>query len=341
MKRKYNVKTNLKQISAIYKITCIKSDKVYIGETINVSQRIQKHFSLLRKNKHSNPILQNMFNKYGEETFIVDILEFPNTSDIIELKKLEKEYQTKEPNCISLDSNEIFWVERGEDWREKQSIQLNKIREKGLENWRIPIIVYDIKNKTHKLYKQLTDAEELIEQKHIYKNISKKILIPYRNQYVAFKEEDFTEENINKIITTNTKSYCNFRNLYNLYDLLENKTYYFSSKSQFSLFFSKSINYGLYDTYLNESILDFNFRCVYEIKTKKDLYNLNINLRKRLSKSRCNFKIWYDALLSSKTNKDIVNKTGINRTTIKDIFNDRSKVKWLILMDRIITGLPD
>lgn len=56
-KRKFIVETPLKQLPGIYKITCEDTDKVYIGESVNISQRIQKHFSFLRHNKHSNPIL--------------------------------------------------------------------------------------------------------------------------------------------------------------------------------------------------------------------------------------------------------------------------------------------
>ena len=62
MKRTFTVKTELKKKPGIYKISCTETDKVYIGESVDISQRMQKHFSLLRKNKHSNPILQNIFN---------------------------------------------------------------------------------------------------------------------------------------------------------------------------------------------------------------------------------------------------------------------------------------
>lgn len=56
MKRKFIVKNQLKQRPGIYMMSCNGTDKVYIGETVNLSRRLQKHFSLLRKNKHSNPI---------------------------------------------------------------------------------------------------------------------------------------------------------------------------------------------------------------------------------------------------------------------------------------------
>lgn len=282
-----------------------------------------------------------MYNKYGEEKFIVEILEYVNTSNEVELKMLEQNYQKKDPNCISLDSNEIFTVQRSEEWRLKQSKQLNEIRELGLRNWRVPIIVYNIEDKTHKYFNQLSDAEELMEQKHIYKNIKDKILTPYKNKYVAFKKEDFTEENIKKIISVNTNSYASNRNLCTLYDLLENKEYHYSSKRQFSLHFSKSPNNTLFDTYKNNNLLDFYFKTTSKVINKAHLYNLNINLRTRLSKTRCNFKIWYNALYTSKTNKEIVEKTGINRTTLNDIFNDRSKSEWLVLMTSILSQLPD
>lgn len=92
MKRTFTVKTELKKKPGIYKISCTETDKVYIGESVDISQRMQKHFSLLRKNKHSNPILQNIFNKYGESTFVVEVLEYTSFNSELELKKLEQFY---------------------------------------------------------------------------------------------------------------------------------------------------------------------------------------------------------------------------------------------------------
>lgn len=342
MKRTFTLKQPLKKVPAIYIITCSESDKVYIGETVNVSQRMQKHFSKLRKNTHSNPILQNMFNKYGEHTFIVDILEFPETTDKIILKTKEREYQLKHPTCISLDSNEIFVVERDDEWKEKQKKQLDNIRNQAIENCRVSIIIYDIVNKTHIKYNQLTEADKIVEQKHIYKNIKDKILIPYKSRYVAFLEEDFTEENIGKIITVSeSSSFSYIKNLCDLYNLIDNTESHYSSKRQFSLAFSNSENEALYDRYNNENILDYFGRCVHKPKSKEELFNLNINLRKRLSKTKCPFKVWYEALISSKTNKEVTEKTGINRSTLQDIFKERSWIEWVQMLDKIISLMPD
>lgn len=60
----------LKNKSGVYCILNIQNNKKYIGSSKNIWQRLQKHFSLLRKNKHENIILQNSFNKNEENVFI-------------------------------------------------------------------------------------------------------------------------------------------------------------------------------------------------------------------------------------------------------------------------------
>lgn len=63
-----------KRISCVYRITNKVNGKVYIGQTINFGKRSKEHFSTLRKNIHRNQYLQHAFNKYGEESFQIDIL---------------------------------------------------------------------------------------------------------------------------------------------------------------------------------------------------------------------------------------------------------------------------
>lgn len=62
--------------SGIYKITCTANKKIYIGSAINLRQRKRNHFNTLRRNVHHNQHLQNAWNKYGEQAFIFEILEF-------------------------------------------------------------------------------------------------------------------------------------------------------------------------------------------------------------------------------------------------------------------------
>lgn len=52
--------------SGIYKISFEGYEKVYIGSTTNLIRRWECHLWKLRRNKHQNTYLQNIFNKFGE-----------------------------------------------------------------------------------------------------------------------------------------------------------------------------------------------------------------------------------------------------------------------------------
>lgn len=62
--------------SGIYRIKHIKSNKDYIGSAVNLRTRWNNHIGVLRNNKHHNSYLQNAFNKYGEDSFRFEIIEF-------------------------------------------------------------------------------------------------------------------------------------------------------------------------------------------------------------------------------------------------------------------------
>ena len=63
--------------------------KSYVGQSTNITQRLSKHKSELRHNKHQNLHLQNAWNKYGEYNFIFNVIEY---CDIDELDDIEKYY---------------------------------------------------------------------------------------------------------------------------------------------------------------------------------------------------------------------------------------------------------
>lgn len=71
--------------SGIYKITCITTNKVYIGSSSNLSRRKKEHFGLLNKGTHGNVYLQSAWNKYGEGLFT-----FLNIETGIERAKLQE-----------------------------------------------------------------------------------------------------------------------------------------------------------------------------------------------------------------------------------------------------------
>lgn len=57
--------------SGIYLIRC--NDYVYVGQSSNLSRRKRDHFNYLRKNEHHNTLAQNLFVKYGEDSFTFSI----------------------------------------------------------------------------------------------------------------------------------------------------------------------------------------------------------------------------------------------------------------------------
>lgn len=80
-------------ISGIYMILNEKSNKVYIGQSVNINLRFIRHSSKLSCNKHENSHLQSAFNKYGKESFKFEILEI------------------YEQNSILLTQAEQYWID--------------------------------------------------------------------------------------------------------------------------------------------------------------------------------------------------------------------------------------
>lgn len=74
---------SLPQSSGIYRITCIVNNKIYIGSAVNLYQRWNRHMSELRRGKHKNNHLQNAWNKYGEENFSIEVLEFCGKDELM------------------------------------------------------------------------------------------------------------------------------------------------------------------------------------------------------------------------------------------------------------------
>src|SRR5574344_1652699 len=66
-------------VSGIYCIKNIKNNKIYIGQAIDINNRINRHIRELKNNKHINKHLQNSWNKYGKNNFTF--------STIINIKK--------------------------------------------------------------------------------------------------------------------------------------------------------------------------------------------------------------------------------------------------------------
>lgn len=69
----------------VYKITNKINNKLYIGSTsVNLFKRKNQHFRALRLNKHYNQHLQSSYNKYREENFIFEVIEYCEKDKCVE-----------------------------------------------------------------------------------------------------------------------------------------------------------------------------------------------------------------------------------------------------------------
>lgn len=79
-------KTELNK-SGIYRIVNLVNGKFYIGSTNCFRIRFKFHRNRLRNNKHFNYLLQRSWNKYGEENFLFEIIEFVDDIDSLHIRE--------------------------------------------------------------------------------------------------------------------------------------------------------------------------------------------------------------------------------------------------------------
>jgi len=77
-------------MGAIYSILNKENGKIYVGQSVKPNKRLSQHRSQLRGEYHPNHHLQNAFNKYGEEAFEFNVLEYCDDD--------------------KLNDNEIWWI---------------------------------------------------------------------------------------------------------------------------------------------------------------------------------------------------------------------------------------
>jgi hypothetical protein len=69
--------------SGVYEIRCLANGKFYIGSTVNLRERWQRHLVTLRRSEHHNFYLQQAWNKHGEEQFMFSVLEYVASKDVL------------------------------------------------------------------------------------------------------------------------------------------------------------------------------------------------------------------------------------------------------------------
>lgn len=148
-------------IMGIYCIQNISNNKRYIGSSVNLLVRLEKHRSLLRGNRHENKYLQNAWNKYGEEKFICYLLEVYDS----DVKDYLTEHEQKWIDLLLPEYNLILKVERNEltpESRLKQSETRKRLFKEGklIPSAYKAVKKYDLDANFIAEYKSVNDAAE-------------------------------------------------------------------------------------------------------------------------------------------------------------------------------------
>lgn len=75
----------------LYKITCLKNNKIYIGQSSNVLSRLGRHVDSLENYRHDCLDLQKDFHSFGKKYFVFEALE---TNSNFHDESLRKEKET-------------------------------------------------------------------------------------------------------------------------------------------------------------------------------------------------------------------------------------------------------
>ena len=123
----YKEISELPATSGVYQVTCTANNSFYIGSTtLSLKVRLQGHLSGLRSNLHGNVILQNCFNKYGESSFVFQILE--QCEPDLCIKREQHYIDTLKPTInIRIEAcHNRLGTKNSEEQNRRQSVRLSK-----------------------------------------------------------------------------------------------------------------------------------------------------------------------------------------------------------------------
>lgn len=175
------------KVSGIYQITNNINGQKYIGSSDHLYRRCSDHNRQLSMGIHSNPKLQNSWNKYGKENFSFSILEYA-PSEII--RDLEQDYinrfrpelniakvvgypNTPKPGTIEakLRSQKNLEARRNSEWCKSQELHEimsaklverwtdQEYRNRRIEETKQLWKSLDYRNKLSELHKKIKDSD--------------------------------------------------------------------------------------------------------------------------------------------------------------------------------------
>ena len=92
----------MERVSGIYRIVCTTNGNYIYGSSDNVWKRWVIHKSRLRCNRHDNPIAQNTWNKYGEASFRIELIEEVSPEELLKTEDVYIKKYHGTPHCMNI-----------------------------------------------------------------------------------------------------------------------------------------------------------------------------------------------------------------------------------------------
>ena len=205
-----NIDIKLKNLSGIYSIFNLLNGKKYIGSSKNIYNRWHEHLHNLKNNKAHNLHLQNAWNKYGEENFVFNVLEYCKEEERFEREQYYIDFMLPEYNfslqVVANSEREIS---------EKQKLQISETLKKKYASGELKPFkrtdnavknyVYNIKNWTLSgIFEDFASTSRALKLDKATITSSKIVGRIYKDDYII------TTEKFNDIIQLKNYFYENY-----------------------------------------------------------------------------------------------------------------------------------
>ena len=93
----------MEKTSGIYRIVCKANGRYYYGSAQNINTRWVAHKNMLKRSVHKNPVLQNTWNKHGEDSFRIEVAELVEPEKLLEVEDVYLKEHVGKPNCMNIN----------------------------------------------------------------------------------------------------------------------------------------------------------------------------------------------------------------------------------------------
>lgn len=171
--------------SGIYTIYCKRNDKYYVGQSLNVKNRLEQHLRELRTNTHGNKMLQDDFNLYGEDYFVFNKEKNEEERFLNVMEGYFINYYDSLNNGYNQqDVNErVRPKEREEITRKKQISQFKKLKKLDVPFNIADLYSLEIFYVIMQIYEEMGRNKDSYEDYDIHCNVSEYLFETYEKLY--------------------------------------------------------------------------------------------------------------------------------------------------------------